>query len=891
MKKFLGLLIVLGFISSMYANSHTLVWKMSELPFQPLETGSEQGIVKAGFDTDQDGYGEFLTAYTDMDSNYLLMYEATGDNTYDLVWSFRYPVAANTYAGIAVGDLDNNGIVEIITTMPAVADDATPNPPRLWVFEWSNVKGENKYGDYSTGSLVPTTEWNFDMPDQTDFRPYSLIIEDMDNDGKNELVTGVRSGGRGGEVMVISVEGEFTGFPSWVIEYNLQGLSGGSMYNATTGDLDNDGKKEIYAMVWNEFKLYFIENTAPDQYELVDSLINLTQAQGIDEGALESIRVTDVNNDGINELYIAGTEPGNTMYVITNITDVSKITAADVKVFYHFPKQSGGKLRTMWVADPDQDGLTDLMIGGEMNGQIFDLEYNGSGDPADSNSWTHSVAFDIFEYSGFAPTDSSTISPRLFYGCPANDMDRDGLNEYVFVNYSTDFNIWKGDAYVWILEADKAAPTGNVSLEVATEVQFNGATAKGLVFKQGRYLKDGQTIWFCGVNPTTKKTYAFVSADGGTTFTQSAEVEGRAAMMDAFDDKIALIATAEGKIWKTDDGGINWYEAYMYTDPGWFDGIRVINDSVVVAYGDGTSSVPLHLIRSEDKGDMWDEVQGVDFEGAYEGMYTYGTQMVNLGESIWISATDYVHGFIIRSYDGGLNWETFVIAECGDRFYSIAFSDQQNGMGLGSGNICVATTDGGTTWSIVETPANFDVYGFSHITGTQAIMIAGSKMLADSSMSSAAYYTLDLGTTWTEITVPASADEKDIELLGGIFKNASTGYVFSYNGQVYKINGNFPVDVDESEIIIIARDKWLQQNYPNPFNPSTTIRFNLPATGQVKLVIYDALGRRMETLVDQILQAGPHEFQFSAQKYPSGMYFYTLQTGTKTESRKMVLLK
>ena len=80
-------------------------------------------IVKAGFDTDQDGWGEFLCAWTDLDSNYTLMYEATGDNTYELVWSFLHPVPANTFAGIVVGDIDNNDIVEIIITSPYIFYD------------------------------------------------------------------------------------------------------------------------------------------------------------------------------------------------------------------------------------------------------------------------------------------------------------------------------------------------------------------------------------------------------------------------------------------------------------------------------------------------------------------------------------------------------------------------------------------------------------------------------------------------------------------------------------------------------------------------------------------------------------------------------------------------
>lgn len=435
-------------------NNWNLVWGLHQLPFQAPQVSSEMAIVKAGFDTDQDGKGEFLCAYTDLDSNYILMYEANGNDTYELVWYWKYPVAANSFAGIAVGDLDNNGVVDIITTMPSIASAAQPNPPRVWAFEWNGVQGENKYGFYTGEDFVPSSSWNFDVPDLIDFRPYSLTIEDIDNDNSNELIVGVRQGGRGREVLVASIAGEFSGFGVWNVEYNLQGLTGGSLYSVTTGDLDNDGYKEIYAFIWNMFSLYIIESTGPDQYALVNSLTTLSTTT--DYGALDAVRVADVNNDNVNEMYIAVTEPDNKVFIITNITDVSAITANDVDTLYSIPVNSGGKLRSMYIADPDEDGKLDLMIGGELNGQIFDLEYSGSGDPSLAANWNLNIAFDMFVYSGFSPTASPTISPRLFYGYPANDMDGDGLNEYVFVNYRSSFPVWADDGYVWVIEADKA---------------------------------------------------------------------------------------------------------------------------------------------------------------------------------------------------------------------------------------------------------------------------------------------------------------------------------------------------------------------------------------------------------------------------------------------------
>ncbi len=84
---------------------------------------------------------------------------------------------------------------------------------------------------------------------------------------------------------------------------------------------------------------------------------------------------------------------------------------------------------------------------------------------------------------------------------------------------------------------------------------------------------------------------------------------------------------------------------------------------------------------------------------------------------------------------------------------------------------------------------------------------------------------------------------------------------------------------------------FLLQNYPNPFNASTTIRFNLPSRGHARLETFDLLGRKVATLVDASLEAGAHGIVWDCGKVPSGIYFYRLTFGEKSQSGKMTLLK
>jgi hypothetical protein len=83
----------------------------------------------------------------------------------------------------------------------------------------------------------------------------------------------------------------------------------------------------------------------------------------------------------------------------------------------------------------------------------------------------------------------------------------------------------------------------------------------------------------------------------------------------------------------------------------------------------------------------------------------------------------------------------------------------------------------------------------------------------------------------------------------------------------------------------------LLQNYPNPFNPATTINYQLPNTGNVKLTVYDALGHEAGVLVNESQNAGNYNIVWNASGFPSGVYFYRLEAGSFVSNKKMILLK
>jgi chitinase len=89
----------------------------------------------------------------------------------------------------------------------------------------------------------------------------------------------------------------------------------------------------------------------------------------------------------------------------------------------------------------------------------------------------------------------------------------------------------------------------------------------------------------------------------------------------------------------------------------------------------------------------------------------------------------------------------------------------------------------------------------------------------------------------------------------------------------------------------LPTDYGLEQNYPNPFNPTTVVTYELPAASDVKLVVYDLLGREVAVLVNERKAPGNYEVQFNASGLSSGVFLYRLTAGDFGQTRKMALVK
>ncbi len=129
--------------------------------------------------------------------------------------------------------------------------------------------------------------------------------------------------------------------------------------------------------------------------------------------------------------------------------------------------------------------------------------------------------------------------------------------------------------------------------------------------------------------------------------------------------------------------------------------------------------------------------------------------------------------------------------------------------------------------------------------------------------------------------------------ISSVYFNGSKLYAGTSNGKVY-VNDK-PTSVSDNNNNIVTTYS-LEQNYPNPFNPTTIIKFSVAEQTNVKLSIFDVLGKKVATLVDTEMQAGAYSLVWNAtdnfgKKVASGIYFYSIETGKFTKTMKMLLLK
>jgi len=190
----------------------------------------------------------------------------------------------------------------------------------------------------------------------------------------------------------------------------------------------------------------------------------------------------------------------------------------------------------------------------------------------------------------------------------------------------------------------------------------------------------------------------------------------------------------------------------------------------------------------------------------------------------------------------------------------------------------------GTVWKSTNAGLTWNAQYISHQYISGPLRFPNSRTGYISDNFGSIFKTTNAGDNWFQIKAPEGY------LYGMNFINAETGYVCGNYGIIAKTtDGGASTFISSNETV--PNNFSLHQNYPNPFNPTTKIKFDLPKDGNVKIIIFDILGREMETLINENFIAGGHEVQWNASAYSAGVYFYMLLTDDIKETRKMILIK
>ena len=237
----------------------------------------------------------------------------------------------------------------------------------------------------------------------------------------------------------------------------------------------------------------------------------------------------------------------------------------------------------------------------------------------------------------------------------------------------------------------------------------------------------------------------------------------------------------------------------------------------------------------------------------------------------------------------------------------IGWADQRNGL-TDTDIFFIRSTDGGATWGgekrvntdLTQTHQFFPWMTVDPVTGYIYFVFYDRRATTGNATDVYVARSTDGGDSFTNFKVSATSFTPQSSVFFGDY----TG-IAALNGKVYPIwmrmdgtalsvwtalvTDSVATGAGEPEGTPAAF--LLEQNYPNPFNPSTMIAFELPAAGAVRLVVTDALGREIETLVDGERPAGRSTVAWNPAGLASGVYYYTLTSGAHRETKRAVLVR
>jgi photosystem II stability/assembly factor-like uncharacterized protein len=364
------------------------------------------------------------------------------------------------------------------------------------------------------------------------------------------------------------------------------------------------------------------------------------------------------------------------------------------------------------------------------------------------------------------------------------------------------------------------------------------------------------------------------------------------------DNNTGFTCGNRGRLFRSVNGGLNW--VMLTSNTGYnYTGIRFTdNNSGYVCGGNGNATgIILKTINS-----------GLNWQVSYQDSAHFNSIFFINIQTGWATGA---RGLILKTTNAGNNWVKYR-HQFNSSNLRIFFINENTGF-LTKSSTIYKSTNGGVNWinNLNALTAGIQFFGqtgfASAVSGSSMLLYKttneGSNWIAYSTGGTSAgpLYFINPETGWISgggsIRKTTNGGINWVQQESGIqwnlnsiyFSDNTHGWTAGTSGGIMRtVSGGIGINPISNEI---PQEFYLLQNYPNPFNPVTKFRFQLPVRELAKLVIYDALGRQIAVILNEILMPGTYEIEWNASDYSSGVYFYSLVTNEFTQSRKMIVLK
>lgn len=345
-------------------------------------------------------------------------------------------------------------------------------------------------------------------------------------------------------------------------------------------------------------------------------------------------------------------------------------------------------------------------------------------------------------------------------------------------------------------------------------------------------------------------------------------------------------------LYKSINGGLNWTPQPDFPPAYTFiNDMDFINENTGIAAGnmqDSTNSQFNNLLMTTNGGGNWREMI-TTFWGELRDVQFLNNQFAVATGFKWVDKS--VYGLFLKSTNGGLNWNEYEIDDM--ELSAIHFINSTTGFitgihHMGEGRI-YKTTNQGVNWNIIHTSGSTIIEEINFY-GETGVGIANGYVMDAKTFAPFIVRTSNFGQTWINREIENSPEViLTTNFMHDRFNYYTSGGNF-FDGKIYHTTNGGSVSI-ENNSSTNPTGFSLKQNYPNPFNPETMIEYEVANKQNVVVKIYDALGREVATLVNDIKPAGIYRINFNANNYSGGVYYYEMQTGEKREVKKMILLK